>query len=1133
MLNIYYGRENLNKEAFAFGEIAKKLKACDREILVIVPDQYKLETERQAIRYMDMPGLMGVEITGIRRIGNKILQEYGTGGRDYIDRYGRHIILSDIMSRIGGELRVYGRQGHRTAFLELVNNQISEFKRFGVTPQGLSDIISGLDKGGTLLKSKLTDIARIYEEYEKRIAGSYIDTEDRTDIFIKHLAESSEIKGKEIWISGFDWFAPKDLCVMDELIKIAPEMNIIFTYDDARADKPLFTITGDMISKFRGMADAAGVKYCLTQIGDEWLKESNPALAGLERDIFAVPIPQPDEKVKEAAKKSVKLVAAPSFHAEAEASAAYIMSLVRDEGYRYRDIALICNDQEERSEIVRQVYSEYGISLFVDTRRSILRHPAVGFLISLIDVVTCGYRAEDVFAMLKTGYGPITADETERLENYALCYKINGTRWKKEFTKAGSAKEREELEGLEELRKKVYDFTSSFEEIYKKDRGADSRTEAIYTFLRERVELPEKLQVEIRELEGEGKLEEAAELAQIWKSMLEVMAQLKTVMGTAKVSLESYRNLLSAGLSAVEVGILPPSADGITMDTMQRSRLGDIRALVILGANEGVLPKGGAAPGLLSDTDKQLLEAGAGKLAEIRLKEERIAMYRVLSQPKERLYMSFSSASATGEKLRSAEIFNDIAKYYDIKPEAGTATGTKDDLAGIETPQASLRHLAEETLRAARAGEKLDPKWREVYSWCRENSPEETKAFMSGLAYRHDRAKIDPKTAYDIYKKEEGDIRISPSTFENYSHCPFRFFVSSGLSPEERRVYEMANREIGDIYHECLDRIMTELSADGADVCDPASRWQTYTAEQIRSLSGRIFDEVARGYRGGLTSEGPLESYITSRMKEVLTENALALICQVRQGEVKSVKLEQSFSGRAGSPYPSVIIETDSGRKVRVIGKIDRVDELKGGEIKIIDYKSGNYTISEEEIRAGWKIQLMLYLKAAGRGAKPAGVFYYTIRTNLSGKKHGSEESLEAIRNSLKDEVESFNIRYRDQYAMEGLIVDDDEVLRGVMGEQSSQMKVLNGCKWTKSAGAFSGKALKTKEEFDDMAEEFDNMIKRLCERLTEGDVEARPKKQKKSGSGEPKTGCEYCDYRSICKFDRKLPGCEFETVDF
>ena len=41
MLNIFYGRENLDKEKFIFSNLGKKA-------IILVPDQYTLEAERSS-----------------------------------------------------------------------------------------------------------------------------------------------------------------------------------------------------------------------------------------------------------------------------------------------------------------------------------------------------------------------------------------------------------------------------------------------------------------------------------------------------------------------------------------------------------------------------------------------------------------------------------------------------------------------------------------------------------------------------------------------------------------------------------------------------------------------------------------------------------------------------------------------------------------------------------------------------------------------------------------------------------------------------------------------------------------------------------------------------------------------------
>ncbi len=1172
MINIYYGRDNINKEAFAFHKIKDHLKAGTKEVLVIVPDQYKLVTEQEALKYMETPGLMDVEITSIRRLGNKIVNDFGIGNRRYIDKYGRHILLSDIMDELSrkDELKAYSRQIGRSAFIELVNNQISEFKRFGITPEMLSEFIKDEESGSRLLKTKLSDIILIYEAYEKRIEGCYVDTEDRTNIFLENIKRSNEVSGKEIWVWGFDWFAPKDLDVLRELMEVASEMNFLFTYAQGCGDAQLFNITGSMMTKVGELAEAAGLTYRKTQIDDEWHFKRDAAIDGLERGIFAVPAPKASEEERAAARESVTMVASASVQAEAESAAAYIMSLVRDKGLRFREIALICNDQEGRGEIIRQTFDEYGISLFVDTRRSILRHPVVGFLMSLIDIVMRGYRTEDVLSMLKTGFGPFKGEDVEELENYAISYRINGKKWKEPFTKINNNFEGEELlQAMESLRQKLCAFVQKFETMFSEERDVVSRTEALYTFLKEKeyANIREKLEDNITSLEKADKYEEAAELEQIWQKLLEVMSQLQLVMGDKKVGRERYKNLLSAGLASVEIGILPPSADRITMDTMQRSRLGsDIRALVIIGANEGLIPKSSSAQNLLSDIEKRAIATGGGseirigKLSDVRVQEERLAMYRVLSQPSERLYISCSSADADGGKQSPAEIFSDISRYYNITP-LSQFTGFEHDemLRGVENPQVSLRHLAEEVLHITDFGsaesKELIEKWRQVYAWCDQNAHEEAEIVMKGIGYRHVGESLTPEIAKALYPQENGNIRISPSTFENYSRCPFRFFVQMGLSPQERRIYEMASREVGDIYHECLERLMNNLSSDGKAVNDAGSRWQTTTEDDIKKLTGDIFTEIARDYRSGLASSGPVEMFRTKQMKEIICENAWAAVKHVRLGNVKSIELEQAFSSKEGAAYPAIEIETNVGKeektKVSVVGKIDRIDMLEGDLIKIIDYKSGIQELSCEDVKTGWKIQLMLYLKATEKGrktAKPAGVFYYNINPKLFGAPSGNaSKTIADIKAALEKEADEFNLKYRGEYAMEGLIVNSDDAVKGIVGEPASaarSIKVLNHAKWEKVMDdstnpptekyEYQGSSVLTPAEFENLQKEFDEAIKKLCDNLASGKIEARPKRQRKakSPSAPIKSGCDYCPYNSICRFDKRLPGCREELID-
>ena len=74
MLRLYTGRENIDKERFIYDRV----KEHGGETLVLVPDQYTLVAEEQALRYLETDCLFNVEITSMNRLGLKVLTGIGS-----------------------------------------------------------------------------------------------------------------------------------------------------------------------------------------------------------------------------------------------------------------------------------------------------------------------------------------------------------------------------------------------------------------------------------------------------------------------------------------------------------------------------------------------------------------------------------------------------------------------------------------------------------------------------------------------------------------------------------------------------------------------------------------------------------------------------------------------------------------------------------------------------------------------------------------------------------------------------------------------------------------------------------------------------------------------------------------------
>ena len=1165
MLNIYYGGENIEKEKFIFEHIKGRS-------LLLVPDQFSLQAERDAFFYLDKTGLMDLAVVDFSALGHKILKEAGGPVPPLIDKYGRHMLLTRILEESDDALKIYKGVRGKNSFVERVNMLISEMKRSEVSVDMLREVSESLEDS-SFLKYKLKDIVTLFSLYEEAIAGKYLDSEDYITFYGDKMLDSSLVAASDVWVYGFDTFTPKNMLVLERILKTARSLNIVMTWEDAAKTPPersakvdagdpsqsgdaawpgdagflaaddredLFSLTGFVIRNLVKMAEDLNEEVTCQAITGSvrdnlWSKTL--------REISVSPEDSLQEK-----DPRITAVCTSNIYAEADRAAAYILQLVREHGYRFGDIVVVCNDTGLRSGVIRRTFVRWGIPVFIDQKRKVIQHPVVGFLLSLLEIIGSGYRDSAVMQLIKSGFLGLAEEEQDALENYVQQFKIRGTLWKKPFSRMGDNYTAEDLNRFNGLREQVVSVIETARDRIGKYNTAGEKIRGLYGFLADDFMMEDRIEAMAKAQQEAGFLDGAAETGQSWNVICRIFDQIVETVGEERLSGRALRQIVEAGLAEMEIGIVPVNPDSVLVGTMQRTRVGRVKALLVLGANEGLLPLQKTDEGLLSEREKAVLEEmdlEFSRTEDMVKQEERLAIYRTLSQPEERLYVSCSRIDENGGELRPSAVFRELENFLQSRAESddSVALGDLEDGEVTEiavSPKGAISYLTDAFREYLEDG-KLDEDWLYAGLWYGSHEPEEMERIRRGMEFDNEQNALGGQLADALYRGDRRAIEASASRLEKYSGCPFAHFISYGLRPEDLRVFEMGPREIGDIYHECIMKLSQRLTAgedsfQGLDavpiaITDPDSRWMKITQEECREEIRRILQEETGTYREGLLSSGRNESYRTERIVDICSRVAWAMIGQVRRGRIREMYFEQPFA--RGAQLPPIRV-TAGEHEVLIKGKIDRMDVLEMPEhedgletaVRIVDYKTGGDSVDVEHFRSGYKLQLMLYLKAATQKqeVKPAGVFLFKIR----------EIDADADARTVVPGEAAVEERMEDAYKLEGIVLDDMDLIDAMDTEIGGASKVLP-IKYVKKNGTYSGSSggyLFSREEFEELSAQVDRQVDRICREICDGKIDIRPKKEKKKDmEGNYKTSCKYCSYKSICMFDTAFPGCRYERV--
>ena len=1093
MLRLLMGRARTGKSERILREIAREGREHpERKQILLVPEHASHVAEVDICRACGDTASRHAEVLTFKLLASRVLSITGGSADVTLDNGGKLLTLQRALQELAPALKVYCKPSQRSAFLESLLDVMEELQAYAVAPEVLAEKVETISGE---IGDKLRDVALLYGVYLAKLTADGRDARDRLEKLEENLEESHYIDGKDVYLDGFSYFTGREIRILRIMLRRAGSVTVTLLGDTD--DRELFRESLRVCEQLIAEAKDAGVDYERETLPTGEIKN---ALGHVERFFFG------KREVWTGESGTIRVFESSNAYAEAERAASEILRLAREEGFRYRDITVTARNLSAYEATVETVFERYGIPLYSARRSDILQQSLTALLLGALDAVTGGFEYEDVFRCLKTGLAGISAEECDILENYVLTWDIRGHMWVRdvawtahpdgygaEWDEASKAR----LDAVNALRERIRAPFAALCEGMKQDAARD-KVKALYAYL-EAVRLPETLQKLTKRLFEDGDAQRAEETAQLWTILCGVMDQFVEILGDAAIDGDEFARLFRLILTQYSVGTIPAALDRVNLSEMTRNDRHTVKALFILGANDGVLPAVENSSGVLREEDRLALEERDIRLAPYGMAVFHLEiqnLYAALAQPTERLYVSYPAFDNAGTELRASFI---IGRLRALCPDIVIEKDDPDKAYRLSAIKPAMEYAGEHIGGAA---------WRTFA----ENETLRPSLDVMRRASLYTRGRLSGEAVRALYGRS---ITLSASRMDKARACHFAYFMQYGLRAKERVAAGFDAPQRGTFVHDVMEHTLRAARDLGGI--------KTLSKEELR----RLTRQAVAGY---IDRELPDLAEKTARFRYLfrrLVESAYRIMDEVadelRESDFVPMAFELDFG--QGGHLPAITLR-EGASEVRVVGQVDRVDGwLMDGKLylRVVDYKTGKKSFDLAELRYGLGVQMLLYLFALereggplfdGHEIVPAGVLYTPARDDiLRLPRDADDETLR--REALKTLRRS------------GMVLRDDAVLQAMEHsalEEPHRLPIT--VKTDKDGNRTISGSLATAEQLGKLARYVDKLLRDIGRETERGNIDADPFVRSPQ-----ETACTYCPYGAACGFEPGRGGDHYEYI--